>query len=173
MTVTERLRNLEVGVSQLEAGQPCPFSFTSGLCGVCSHWDFPICFSALELPLLDCHSVPPISRFFGGLGRMRFACKPQGTGFFPPFVVSASFRSKDIDHSDLQLCFLPHFVVARWTLFPKRYYKTVHKKDPSDVFGRGSYALLCACFKSHNRLKGLGCLNLVFQVLFFQIKVNG
>lgn len=64
MTVTERLRNLEVGVSQLEAGQPCPFCFTSGLCGVCGNWDFPICFSALELPLLGCNGVPPISRFF-------------------------------------------------------------------------------------------------------------
>lgn len=78
MTVAERLRNLEVSVSQLEARLPCPFSFTSGLCGVRSNWVFPICFSALELPLLDCHSVPPISRFFGGMGRMRFACKPRG-----------------------------------------------------------------------------------------------
>lgn len=179
MTVTERLRNLEVDVSQLEAGQPCPFSFTSGLCGGCSNWVFPICFSALELPLLDCHSVPPISRFFGGMGRMRFACKPQGTGLFRPFVVSASFRSKDIDHSDLQLCFLPHFVVARWTFsVPQEIQQNSTQKGPmhgqiSDVFGRVSYALLCACFKLHNCLKGLGCLNLVFQVLFFQIKVNG
>lgn len=126
MTVTERLRNLEV-----EAGQPCPFSFTSGLCGVCSNWVFPICFSALELPLLDCHSVPPISRFFGGMGRMRFACKPQGTGLFPPFVVSASFRSKDIDHSDLQLCFLPHFVVARWTFsVPQEILQNSTQKGP-------------------------------------------